>query len=375
MKAEKFPTSLFTFTKQKYHGVGVIFIRAKDLTLIDRYVKPLKQSSWSVVKAAWYMNDNRRNRQFLGLPEVYEEAVSFENLCSSNVEALRTFIEHLQLKAYSQNTIRTYVHEFRQFLQVLGQVDVARLPEPKIRDYIVFCLERLHLSENTVHSRMNAIKFYFDQVLHRPSAFFQLPRPKKPKLMPRVLSLAELKTMLDLTPNLKHNTMLRICYGMGLRVSEIIGLRLSDINSKTMQVLISRGKGKKDRYVNLPQSILAQLRAYYLGYKPANYLFEGQSGDQYSIRSAQQVFQSALKRANINVKTGIHSLRHSYATHLLEQGTDIRLIKELLGHDDIRTTMRYTHVSPQSVRNIKSPLDRLDGPEKPFTMGDKPDFF
>ena len=153
--------------------------------------------------------------------------------------------------------------------------------------------------------------------------------------------------------------MLKLCYGLGLRVSEIINLKITDIDSKSMQVLIERAKGKKDRYVNLPQSILEQVRYYFVEYKPKVYLFEGQYGGQYSSRSAQQVFKNALLKKKINKKLGIHSLRHSFATHLLEQGTDIRFIQELLGHSNIKTTLLYTEVSDKSIRKIVSPLDKL----------------
>ena len=153
--------------------------------------------------------------------------------------------------------------------------------------------------------------------------------------------------------------MLRLCYGMGLRVSEITNLKISDIDSKNMQVLLEKSKGKKDRYVNLPESILLQLRAYFQQYKPKKYLFEGQYGDQYSIRSAQQVFKNALKKAKINKATGIHGLRHSFATHLMENGTDVRFIQELLGHNDIKTTLPETHVSNKILKRIQSPLDNM----------------
>ena len=153
--------------------------------------------------------------------------------------------------------------------------------------------------------------------------------------------------------------MLKLCYGMGLRVSEIVNLKITDIDSKAMQVFIERAKGKKDRYVNLPETLLEQLRAYYVEYSPKKYLFEGQYGEQYSIRSCQKVFQTAMEKAKINKEIGIHGLRHSFATHLLEQGTDIRFIQELLGHKDIKTTLLYTHVSNQSVKKVKSPLDNM----------------
>jgi len=147
--------------------------------------------------------------------------------------------------------------------------------------------------------------------------------------------------------------MLKLCYGMGLRVSEIINLKIEDIDSGNMQVLIQQSKGKKNRYVNLPESILEQLRTYYKEYKPKKYLFEGQYGDQYSIRSVQAVFKTAMRKAKIRKKIGIHGLRHSFATHLLENGTEIKFIQELLGHSNIKTTLVYTHVSEKNIKYSK----------------------
>ncbi len=179
------------------------------------------------------------------------------------------------------------------------------------------------------------------------------------KILPKVINVANIKKLFEVTTNLKHLTMLKLCYGMGLRVSEVVNLKVTDIDSKNMQVLIERAKGKKDRYVNLPESVLEPLRAYYTEYKPKKYLFEGQYGEQYSIRSAQQVFKNALEKAKINKATGIHGLRHSFATHLMEYGTDTKFIQELMGHADIQTTMRYLHVSNQSIKKIISPLDKM----------------
>jgi site-specific recombinase XerD len=225
--------------------------------------------------------------------------------------------------------------------------------------YFLYCTNTLKLSENTLHSRINAVKFYFEQVLHREKLFFEIPRPKKPSILPKVIDTKDIKKLFTVTTNLKHNTMLKLCYGMGLRVSEIVNLKISDIDSQRMQVLVQQAKGKKDRYVNLPESILEQLREYYKQYKPKRYLFEGQVGEQYAIRSVQQVFKDALRKAKINKEIGIHGLRHSFATHLLENGTDIKFIQELLGHNDIKTTLRYTHISKKSLAKVKSPLDSL----------------
>ena len=276
-----------------------------------------------------------------------------------NHNAIIAMEELLKLKGYSSSTIKTYRNEFAQFLAALKNNPVDNCDSQKVRSYMLYCYEHLKLTENTLHSRLNALKFYFEQVLHREKFFVDIPRPKKRSQLPKTIHASDIKKMFDVTINLKHNTMLKLCYGMGLRLSEIINLKITDIDSKNMQVFIEKGKGKKDRYVNLPQSILEQLRMYYKKYRPKKYLFEGQNCEQYSTRSVQKVFKNALQKAGINKQVGIHSLRHSYATHLLEQGTDIRFIQELLGHNNIKTTLIYTDVTNNSIRNITSPLDKL----------------
>jgi len=207
---------------------------------------------------------------------------------------------------------------------------------------------------------MNAIKFYFDQVLQREKFFFEeIPRPKKKSLLPKVIDKKDITKIFANVDNPKHLLMLKLCYGMGLRVSEIVNLKITDIDSKRMQVHIEAAKGKKDRYVTLPTSILDDLRNYYRTYRPNVYLFEGQYGGQYAIRSVQAVFKKAMQKAKINKSVGIHGLRHSYATHLLECGTDMVFIQKLLGHKDMRTTEIYAKVSNRQLGKIKSPLDDL----------------
>jgi site-specific recombinase XerD len=281
------------------------------------------------------------------------------NIYPINPSAMKEMVELLKLKGYSISTIKTYQNEFAQFLIALKNHPVDKCDAQKLRSYMLYCYEHRKLSENTLHSRLNALKFYFEQVLHREKFFVEIPRPKKHSILPKTIHPNDIKKIFAVTNNLKHNTMLKLCYGMGLRVSEIINLKITNIDSQSMQVFIEKSKGKKDRYVNLPQSVLEQLRAYFKAYRPKKFLFEGQNGGQYSVRSLQNVFKTALHKAGINKEVGIHSLRHSYATHLLEQGTDIRFIQELLGHNNIKTTLIYTDVTNKSIRNIKSPLDNL----------------
>ncbi len=191
---------------------------------------------------------------------------------------------------------------------------------------------------------------------------FYLPRPEKPLQLPKVLGEHELERLFRAVSNLKHKAILLTAFSCGLQVSEVVRLKLSDIDSDRMQVLIQRSKGKKDRYVTLSPILLDILRQYLKlqNPRPKVYLFEGQRvGEAYSLRSAQVIFQRALKAASIHKDVSFHSLHHRYATHLLEKGVDIRYIKELLGHFDIKTTERYLHVAREKLIHIKSPLDYL----------------
>jgi site-specific recombinase XerD len=229
---------------------------------------------------------------------------------------------------------------------------------------MLWLINRRNYGEMQAHTAINAIKFYFEKVIHRPRIVVDLPRPKKPLVLPKVMGKKSIGRIIRETENIKHRCMLMLAYAAGLRVSEIVAVRLKDIDSDRMTIFISRAKGKKDRVVGLSEMLLQELRQYYIQYKPKVYLFEGEPGRMYANRSVQKVFQLAKERAGIKVPGGIHTLRHSYATHLLESGTDIRFIQELLGHNSILTTRRYTHVSIQFTSKIRSPLDDLDlGPD------------
>lgn len=265
----------------------------------------------------------------------------------------------LILKGFSVNTIRTYSVEFAQLLYIIKDFPVQNLSPEKLKSYFLYCVKELQLSENQIHSRMNAVKFYFEKVLHQEKLFFDIPRPKKPLLLPKSLNTKEIKKLFSVVENPKHQLILRLCYGMGLRVSEIVNVKIADIDSVANRVLIQQSKGKKDRYVNLPNATLSEMRSYYQQYKPKDYLFEGQFGGHLTTRSVQSVFKNAMQKADIRKKVGVHGLRHSYATHLLKYGTDISLIQKLLGHNSIKTTLIYTNVTDRHIQNVKSPLDRL----------------
>lgn len=341
-----------------HKGSNVIWLRFNFNPDLVKAAKAIK-AKWSQSQKCWYLPDNHHFREMFALPEKYVGRSVFAKISPVNIPALTELKNQLQLKSYSPSTIRTYLIEFAQLLYLLKNVPVQSLTYERLRAYFLYCINEQKISDNQLHSRINAIKFYFEQVLKMDRFYAEIPRPKKPSIVPKALSHQDVKKLFRVVSNSKHLLMLKLCYGMGLRVSEVVNLKITDIDSGRMQVLIEAAKGKKDRYVNLPHAILEALRTYYKAYRPKKYLFEGQYGDRYATRSVQAVFKAALIKAKINKAIGIHGLRHSYATHLLEFGTDISFIQKLMGHNDLKTTLRYTHVSQATIGNIISPLDRL----------------
>ncbi len=279
---------------------------------------------------------------------------------NKNLLQLDLMIKTLHLKAYSLNTIALYRSEVLCLMRLLENRNIEMLTQHQIKSYLLWLLQVKNYSEAKVHTAINALKFYYEQVLHKPKMFFEIPRPKKPFKLPIVHSQNEVKKIISSVTNIKHSTMLMAGYAGGLRISEIVNLKIKDIDSERMVINIRNAKGKKDRQVSLSTLLLKQLRIYYKQYNPKEYLFEGVNGGMYSVRSLQQVFKDAKITADNKKPGGIHSLRHSYATHLLEQGTDIKIIQELLGHNSLRTTEKYTHVSKKLISKIESPLDKLD---------------
>ncbi|MBK7337452.1 MAG: site-specific integrase [Saprospirales bacterium] len=264
----------------------------------------------------------------------------------------------LVLKRYSNNTVVTYKSYFRQFLLHLGDRPPQEVAREEIRQYMLGRIKGERISESCQNSIINAIKFYYEQVLGRPKSYYDLERPKKPHQLPDVLSQEEVVRIFQVTENLKHRCILMLIYSAGLRLGELVKLRVADLHPDRGQVFVKAGKGKKDRYTILSPKIWALLGQYKSEYKPRYWLFEGQDGGAYSPRSVQQVFRHAVEKAKANPFATVHTLRHSFATHLLERGTDIRYIQELLGHASIKTTEIYTHIT--NARPLQSPLDFLN---------------
>ena len=354
-----FLLSNYQFSIGSHRDKNVIFIEFPNNTQLKNELRAILKVTWSATHKKWYCIDIPMYRKLLNIqPKSIEEMVP-EQIYPINRQKYIAMGHRIILKGYSEHTLRNYLQEFFQFLVTIKKNDADTFGPDKIKSYILYCIRDLKLKESTIHNRINAIRFYYEDVLGREGYMIPVPRPKKPSALPKVLSKSELKKMFDLTVNIKHKVILQLVYGMGLRVSEIVALKIPDVDSKRMIVHLRCAKGKKDRYVPLPSSILDLLRAYYKIYKPKDYLFEGMTGGQYTVRSAQAVFKTAMNRARIKKPIGIHGLRHSYATHLLEAGTDMTFIQKLLGHRDIKTTMIYAKVEERSLAKVISPLDSL----------------
>lgn len=268
----------------------------------------------------------------------------------------KEFLQKLELKKYSLNTAKIYIYYFEEFINYYPKLDLLEINEENIKDYLSYQIN-LGKADSTLNQIINSIKFYYEMVLGMPNRFYDMERPRKKEQLPEVLDKTEIIKIIDHTNNLKHKCILSVIYSAGLRVSELISLKLTDIDSKRMVIRVKDSKGGKDRYTLLSNNVLEDLRRYFIEYKPNIYLFEGQKNLKYSSSSVLKILKRASKRAGIKKQVKTHMLRHSFATHLLEQGTDLRSIQTLLGHSSLTTTEIYTHVANNIMKTIKNPLD------------------
>ncbi|MFP3091450.1 tyrosine-type recombinase/integrase [Treponema sp. TIM-1] len=269
----------------------------------------------------------------------------------------------LHARKYSPQTIGSYVHYNKAFCRVVQKGPKEILSED-IREYLAYLDKTQDLSASSVNLAISALKFFYTQVLKRDFAWDQYSRPRHDKRLPSVLSGTEINLMLNSEKNPKHRLLLMLAYSSGLRVSEVVALKKSSIDLNRKLIFVYSGKGRKDRYTLLSERAAKFLEDYCALYDIDGWLFPGLPSDRHlSIRSAQNIFSKALEKAHIQKQLSIHSLRHTFATHLLENGTDIKYIQELLGHASVRTTERYTHVARRHVLKIQSPLDTLAAEE------------
>ena len=269
-----------------------------------------------------------------------------------------SFLDKLILKKYAENTIKGYCTMFINFTNFYAGKEVNSLSENDIRSYLKHLILK-GKSDSYVHQSVNAIKFYYEVVLQMPNRFYEIERPQKKEQLPKVISKENVLKMIDSISNLKHKCIVSLIYSAGLRRSELLNLKIQDIDSERMTIRILNTKGGKDRMSTLSKYLLQMLREYFKEYRPKEYLFEGQKGGKYSAESVLSIVKSAAKKANIRQHVTPHTLRHSFATHLLEDGTDLRKIQSLLGHNSLKTTEIYTHVAINYEETVKNPLDSL----------------
>lgn len=345
-----------------------------DTALKDR-LKSLGMR-WALEEKYFYLGDTRKTRSGIqqlaadmGLKAVYvgaEIAASpqlplQENLLTPEQRACFQLYTHsIALRQYTYNTLKSYKAEFARFMQHFGDRHPNTVSEQEIKDYLLTIVQS-GLSESTQNTVINALKFWYEQVEGGPHSSYRIPRPKMPAPHPEAISREEVQRILAATSNLKHRCMLMLAYSAGLRVSEVTALMLGNIDAARGVLRIRQTKGKKDRETLLSPKLLELLRTYLREYRPLTWLFEGMTeGEPYSIRSLQEVIKQSAARAGIKRPVTMHMLRHSFAMHLLETGTDIHVIQDLLGHSDIKTTQIYTRVSRQQKQQIPNLLDELD---------------
>lgn len=342
---------------------------SKTIKSIPYHVWNSKNKWWTVPYSEQFLNEIKQRIAELNLILRYEEEVIFNNrvqrLTPFDIPNYRYCPEEYSMKLielrYSPKTSKVYKELFEEFINFFPTYDIKTIDETLIIKFLRFLVTERKISTSYQNQSINAIKFYYERVLGGQRKVYFIDRPIKEKTLPVVLNTEEVKAILGVTTNIKHKAILMLIYSAGLRISEAVNLRIKDIDSKRMQIRVEQSKGKKDRYTLLSVKTLTILRNYFTAYKPKEWLFEGmEAGVQYSVRSIQQIFKDSVERAGIKKDVSVHTLRHSFATHLLENGTDIRYIQSLLGHESSKTTEVYTHVTTKGFDQIKSPLDNLD---------------
>jgi site-specific recombinase XerD len=354
---------------------GIVLLEFDFDLEIKEVVKVIPHASWNPTLKAWTLPYQEgilekllahfQGKAWLDYSKFRKISIdqlppSLPALNSNLEEEIKKFREWMQNRRYSESTIKNYVQSLSLFLRFTGNKNPEEITNTDLesfhKDYII----SRNYSASFQSLVINAVKLYFSNRLKRKLEPVAIERPKSPRLLPHVLSKAEVKAILEAHQNIKHRAMLSLIYACGLRRSELLNLKPQDIDSTRGMLRVNQGKGKKDRMVPISEKLVSLLREYYQYEKPKEYLFEGQvAKEKYSEGSLQKVLKSALKKAKIKKPVTLHWLRHSYATHLLESGTDLRYIQELLGHNSSKTTEIYTHVSQKSLQKIRSPFDDL----------------
>ncbi|MBW6492431.1 MAG: site-specific integrase [Lentimicrobium sp.] len=376
---------VITLKAVEYKGEKRICAESEYNPEITGILKTVPGATWSRSMKCWHYPDNRETinslfEAFRGKAWLDMDALKKSRLTVSGTkedkpaapksvlpeltavasEKVKKFTIWLRSKRYSESTIKTYTDSIRTFLRYFSTKDISTISNDDVIEFNNRYILANQYSSSFQNQIVNAIKLFFKTVENRQLDPELIHRPRREHKLPNVLSKEEVKAILEALPNVKHRTMLSVIYACGLRRSELINLKPADIDRNRGLLIIRQAKGKRDRVVPISEKLILMLRDYYTTFKPLVWLFEGQKKEeQYSEESLASVLKAACKKAGITKPVTLHWLRHSYATHLLESGTDLRFIQELLGHKSSKTTEIYTHVSTKSIQKIKSPFDDL----------------
>jgi len=353
--------------------IKLMFDYDRDLISL---VKKINGSIWSHTMKCWHLpysdysiEEIKNLQQIQGITVFQIDKLLEERryryfdrvLPAAKEESVICFGKWLKSQRYSEKSIISYIHAIRTFFGYFSNKGLHDIRQFDIEAFNYDYILRNKLSVSYQNQAISAIKLFYSVILKKDLVIHDIIRPKRAHTLPGIFSKTEVESLIRSVSNPKHKAILSLIYACGLRRSELIGLRINAIDSKRKLVIIKAGKGNKDRLVPIPEKMIDMLRAYYISYRPKYWLFEGHNpGEQYSESSLEMIFKQALKKSSIRKEVTLHSLRHSYATHLLENGVDLRFIQELLGHKSSRTTEIYTHVSSKSIEKIKSPFENLD---------------
>ncbi len=321
------------------------------------------QAKFSRTMRCWYVPYSNEQLRLLKQAGIGQDDLSNvdEKPIVDNTDLIMRFSNYMKEKRYSPRTVDAYTECLRIFLNYYAGKNILEIDNEDLSNFNQYYIIERKLSATYQTQFIKAIQLFYEKIPHKKLILENIERPRKGRFLPRVLSKEDVGRIIGSTVNLKHRAILSMIYACGLRRSKLLNMKIVDVDSKRNVIVIRRAKGDKDRIVPLSEKILALLREYFKRYRPQTWLFEGQAPNTpYSEGSLQKIFMSAKERAGIKTSFTLHCLRHCYATHLLEAGTDLRYIQELLGHKHSSTTEIYTHVSTRSIQQIKSPFDDLD---------------
>lgn len=331
-------------------------------------VKQLRGVWWHGNQKLWSLPNTPENitalKQIMGENLVFQSSDNVRSLPDFEMtpkiaDQLERMMTKLVLSGKSQHTITSYRSHILHYFAHFEDRDLSTVTKEEIEKYFYDIISNKGVSPSRQNIMINAIKYYHEKVLGQPRTLYKITRPKKAHTLPEVLSEQEVYRLINSPTNIKHKAILYLLYSSGLRISEIIKLRIEDILSAEKQIFVKGAKGKKDRYTVLSDVTLEIIRAYYRLHKPSYWLFEGAEGGQYSTSSINKLFRKAAKATNTYEWAVPHTLRHSFATHLLQANVNLRYIQNLLGHESPETTQIYTHITRVNNDIVQSPLDRM----------------